>query len=244
MQETPQDLYLTLLRSVLTRSLGGAVLDGGDPDKRRVGLDWPTEAETMMGEVRLQHLEWCVRQVIADSVPGDLLETGVWRGGGTILMRAVLAAFGCADRTVWVADSFRGLPVPDLVNYPADAGGEDLSGFSELAISRSEVEENFRKYGLLDDQVRFLEGWFKDTMPVAPIEQLAVLRLDGDYYESTIQVLETMEPRLAVGGFCIIDDYGWGKACAQAVSDYRGRHNIIEEICTIDWTGVYWRKAR
>ena len=242
MPNASKDLYLSLLRGVLTRTLGGQVLDGGDPDQRRTGSDWPKAAETMMGEARLSNLEWCARTVLEDGIPGDLLETGVWRGGGTILMRAVLAAYEEPDRTVWVADSFCGLPAPDVANYPADAGG-DLSGFADLAVSRADVEENFRKYGLLDSHVQFLEGWFKDTMPTAPIDRLAVLRLDGDYYESTIQVLEAMEPKLSVGGFCIIDDYGCYAACAEAVNDYRSERGITDEIVTIDWTGVYWRKS-
>ena len=84
--------------------------------------------------------------------------------------------------------------------------------------------------------------WFKDTLPDAPIDRIAVLRLDGDLYESTIQALDALYPRLSPGGFCIIDDYHAIKACRQAVTDYRAKHGLSAEIVDIDQTGVLWRK--
>src|ERR1700737_1047315 len=84
-----------------------------DPIKRDQGSDWPAEAETMAGTRRLDQLHACIKDVLANNVPGDLIETGVWRGGAAILMRAALKAYGDESRTVWVADSFAGLPKPD-----------------------------------------------------------------------------------------------------------------------------------
>jgi O-methyltransferase len=156
-------------------------------------------------------------------------------------MRGVLEAYGDRTRTVWVADSFAGLPAPNVAEFPQDAG-LDLSVHPELAISVAEVQHNFRRYGLLDDQVQFLVGWFKDTLATAPISNLAVLRLDGDLYESTWQGLEALYPRLSVGGFCVIDDYGCYEPCRQAVHDYRNRYGISEPIESIDWTGSFWRR--
>ena len=154
-------------------------------------------------------------------------------------MRAVLAAYGVDDRRVFVADSFRGLPEPDA-RYPADAASR-LHTQRALVVSRAEVEEDFRKYGLLDEQVVFLEGWFEDTLPSAPVEKLSILRLDGDMYGSTIDVLRTMYPKLSVGGYCIIDDYSLN-GCRAAVDDYRARHRIEADMIEIDWTGQFWRK--
>ncbi|OHV44489.1 macrocin O-methyltransferase [Pseudofrankia sp. BMG5.36] len=209
---------------------------------RAEGLDWPRLAHTMVGDRRLENLRYCVEQVIRDGVPGDLIETGVWRGGSCILMRGVLAAYGDTARTVWVADSFAGLPRPDAERYPADAG--DLHHqVTVLAVSLAEVRENFRRYGLLDEQVRFLKGWFRDTLPAAPIERLAVLRLDGDMYESTMEALTALYPKLSVGGFCIIDDYGVIEGCRRAVDDFRRDHGVTEEILRIDPSGVYWRRT-
>jgi O-methyltransferase len=210
-------------------------------NKRDLGIDWPAEAETMIGMKRLTSLQECVETVLADDVPGDLVECGVWRGGACILMRAVLAAYGDESRSVWLADSFQGLPRPDTDNYKADKGIR-LDLFSSiLGVPEADVKANFERYGLLDDQVRFLPGWFKDTLHDAPIDRIAVLRLDGDLYESTIQALDALYPRLSPGGFCIIDDYVV-PACRQAVSDYRTEHGITAEIVDIDGTGVLWRK--
>jgi O-methyltransferase len=145
------------------------------------------------------------------------------------------------DRTVWVADSFAGLPAPDAQRYAADAGDRHHEQ-SALAVSLEQVQENFRRYDLLDEQVRFLPGWFRDTLPAAPIDRLAVLRLDGDMYESTTDALTVLYPKLSDGGFCIIDDYGAIPGCRAAVEDYRAAHGLTEPITEVDWTGVYWRK--
>ena len=105
-----------------------------------------------------------------------------------------------------------------------------------------EVQENFRRYSLLDDQVRFLKGWFCDTLPKAPIGQLAVLRLDGDLYESTMDGLNALYSKVSPGGFVIVDDYGDFAPCRNAVNEFRQLHGINEPIEKIDWTGVFWRK--
>lgn len=212
-----------------------------DQSARDLGADWPADAETMVGMQRLTSLQQCVETVLAEDIPGDLIECGVWRGGAAILMRAVLAAYGDETRCVWLADSFAGLPPPDAAKYKADKGLR-LDRFAPmLAVSEAEVRANFQRYGLLDDQVRFLPGWFKDTLPDAPIDRIAVLRIDGDLYESTMQVLDALYPRLSPGGFCIIDDYQL-KMCRQAVTDYRANHGISANIVDIDGRGAFWRK--
>jgi O-methyltransferase len=213
-----------------------------DREVREWGRDWPDAAETMIGFARIEQLQAAVEDVIARGIPGDLIETGVWRGGACIFMRGVLAAHGVTDRTVWVADSFAGLPEASS-EYPADTAGLPFWEMPGLVVSQEEVRRNFEKYGLLDDQVRFLKGWFKDTLPAAPIEQLAVLRLDGDMYESTIQALEALYPKVSAGGYVIVDDYGAVEGCRLAVDDYRGEHGIAAPLVSIDGAGVYWQVA-
>jgi O-methyltransferase len=213
-----------------------------DEQKRNLGLDWPAAAETMIGMQRLTSLQRCVETVLTEDIPGDLVECGVWRGGACILMRAVLAVYADEKRHVWLADSFAGVPPPDKENYAADDNLRlDLSA-DVLAVSETAVRANFRRYGLLDDRVRFLPGWFKDTLPAAPIDRIALLRLDGDLYESTIQALDALYPRLSDDAFCIVDDYHPIKACRQAVTDYREKHGILAEITDIDGSAVFWRK--
>ena len=213
-----------------------------DMSERLEGKDRPIRAETMVGRKRLDQLQSCVEQILKDNIPGDLIECGVWRGGATILMRGVLKAYGDAQRRVWVADSFEGLPPPDEEHFPADKGDQHHRSRS-LAIGLDQVKANFTKYGLLDDQLKFLVGWFKDSLPTAPIDRLAVLRADGDMYASTTQILTFLYPKLSPGGYCIIDDYGALPGCRQATDDYRRQHGITEPLQPIDWTGVFWRRA-
>jgi len=210
---------------------------------RCAGRDWPGQGETMIGLERLRHLQSVIVTAVAEAVPGDIIETGVWRGGACILARAVLRALSVTDRTVWVADSFAGLPPPRPHLYPADAG-DSHHRETGLAVPRAEVEANFVKYGLMDRQVRFLEGWFSDTLPAAPMASLAVLRLDGDMYESTWVALDALYDRVSPGGFIIVDDFGAVPACRAAVETFRARRGIDAPLEEIDWTGRFWRVPR
>jgi O-methyltransferase len=242
----PGGSYESYLWQLLMSAMPGRqvrVVEPGEfqAELREEGRDWPADAESMVGLKRLANIRECVETVLADGVPGDLVETGVWRGGSCIYMRGILAAYGDPDRRVWVCDSFEGLPEHDG-RYEADIG-DQFHTFGELAIGVEEVQENFRRYGLLDDRVEFLKGWFADTLATAPIDEIAVLRLDGDMYSSTMDALEPLYPRLSPGGFVIIDDFGAVPACAQAIHDFRAAHGITEEIHEVDWTGAYWRKA-
>ena len=214
-----------------------------DHARRESGLDWPSRAESMIGLRRMTNIQDCIAQIVADDVPGDLIETGVWRGGACIFMKANLRAWGDTARTVWLADSFEGLPKPNAALYPADEG-DTLHKQTGLAVGAEQVRHNFERYGLLDDRVRFLVGWFKDTLPTAPVEQLSLMRLDGDMYESTIQAIEPLYPKLSPGGFCIIDDFGsHASQAGRAIHDYRDAHGITDEIVPIDEFGAYWRKS-
>ncbi len=198
----------------------------------------PASAETMIGVARMDNIEYCIREIAKNNIEGDLIECGVWRGGATIFMKALVDDLGLT-KTVWVADSFQGLPKPqgDIEKY------DHHYIFDEMVVPLEQVKENFRKYGLLDDGVQFLEGWFKDTLPTAPIKKLALLRADGDMYSSTIDILENLYPKLSKGGFCIIDDYGQIPNCRKAVDNYRREHGVTDEIIDIDGEGVYWKKT-
>jgi Macrocin-O-methyltransferase (TylF) len=211
-----------------------------DPASRSVGRDWPSKGHTMVGLARLDNVQRCVEDVIAKGIPGDLIETGVWRGGVAIFLRAILKAHDVTNRVVWAADSFEGLPRPDVEKFPEDEGDPHYL-HTQLAVSLEEVKSNFERYGLLDEQVKFLKGFFRDTLPKSPVGKLAVLRLDGDMYESTIEALEFLYPKLSPGGYVIIDDYSY-PPCKNAVTDYRLRHGIAEPISEIDWSGVYWQR--
>ncbi|MGZ4358409.1 MAG: TylF/MycF/NovP-related O-methyltransferase [Gaiellaceae bacterium] len=205
-----------------------------DREPQKIGF-----AYTMIGRRRLENVEFCLSSLLADAVPGDLVECGVWRGGAAIFMRAVLAAYGVSDRVVWLADSFAGLPKPEA---PLDTIDLSAERRPELVVDLDRVRRNFALFGLLDDQVRFLEGWFADTLPAAPVDRIALLRLDGDLYSSTMTALTALYDRVSPRGYVIVDDYNGLPDCRAAVTDFRAERGVEEPIVEIDWTGVYWRK--
>lgn len=219
-------------------STQGAALEESE---KFLGLAWPSRAHTMIGIPRLDNLRSCIETVLEDGIEGDFIETGVWRGGACIFMRGILKAYGVEDRVVWVADSFAGLPEADVAKYPKESRAT-FHEHAELAVSLEQVRRNFERYGLLDGQVKFLEGWFRDTLPTAPIGRLAILRLDGDLYESTMDALQ-LYPKLSPGGFVIVDDYNNVPACNEAIHDYRKQHGIAEPLREIVNCGGYWRKS-
>lgn len=252
------DLYLDLMKKVLTNVIYEDPANpatpvrpserdrprpaGFDPQRRADGEDWPAHAHTMVGLKRLDNVQHCVEDVLANKVPGDLIETGVWRGGVCIFMRAILKAHGVDDRTVWAADSFAGMPVA-AEDAPALDHGMALHQFNDvLGVGLDQVRRNFARYDLLDDQVKFLPGWFSDTLPSAPIAELAVIRLDGDLYSSTMDALTALYPRLSPGGYVIVDDYGL-RTCREAVHAYRAGQGIDDPIREIDNFGAYWQRG-
>lgn len=214
--------------------------------------NWGLFSYTMIGEPRLDNIRMCIEDVIRNNIPGDLIETGVWRGGATIFMRAVLKVHDVTDRTIWVADSFEGLP--DLSEkdgaYTLDAGVDvkTINGRGPLelalAVSEDRVRQNFAKFDLLDGQVKFLKGWFCDTLPKAPIDKLAILRLDGDMYESTMDALTALYRKVSVGGYVIVDDYYSWPQCAKAVDEFRTTNSIKEPMIRIDDAALYWKVER
>jgi O-methyltransferase len=252
-----EDRYVELLKLSLldllgpstTRAVprrGGSVRIEEVPESQRGarmdGSDWPANAMTMMGWARLTNLERCVLDVLANGIPGDMIETGVWRGGAAILMRSLVRDHRDADRLVWLADSFEGLPHPDGRRYPVDRRDRHHR-FRYLAVSQDQVETNLGRYGLLDDGVRFLRGWFSETLPTVTGRTWSLLRLDGDMYESTFVALEHLYPGLSPGGYVIVDDYGAVDGCRRAVDDYRAAHAVSDAIVEVDWTGIYWKKT-
>ena len=242
----PTPAYKTIVSDVLQNIFGvrrepAAEALGYNAHARDVGLDWPSRAFTMVGRQRLRNFRTCIEAALDANIAGDIVETGVWRGGASILARAVLAARGVTDRRVYVADSFAGLPPPDTASFPADEG-DQLHTYAELAVSRAQVEANFARFGLLDNQVVFIEGWFRDTMPHFPAQRIAVLRLDGDMYESTIDPLKHLWHRVSPGGSIIVDDYYVMPACRQAVQDFCAGIGVTPGLQEIDGMGVYFRK--
>jgi len=250
----PVYLYLDLLKRSLTNTIFDSEPDIDDDEFRFTMLFAKhyvnSDAVSMIPLARFDNIQNCIADILRNGIRGDLIEAGVWRGGAAIFMRGTLKAYGVSDRLVWVADSFEGLPKPDPDRFPLEAKAQSGSVIQEayhnFAVSVEEVRRNFAAYRLMDDQVAFLKGWFKDTLPTAPIRALSLIRLDGDFYESTRDGLNYLYNRLSIGGYVIIDDYGedsW-TYCRKAVDEFRSERQIEDPLIVVDSKCVYWQRTR
>ena len=235
--------HATLIEGYLhAKSTGGTFLPAYETGEPAYFMrNFLEQSHTMIGRKRLDNIQSCIETVLHDNIPGDLIETGIWRGGAIILMRAVLAAYDITDRIVWAADSFAGVPPP---THPQDQEfdvSETIYPF--LTVSVNEVKSLIDRYDLLDDRIRFLEGWFKNTLPVAPIRRLAVLRLDGDLFESTMDALIPLYAKVSPGGFIIVDDYYSCQPCRNAIDWFRTANGIKDPFTRIDDQSLFWRKS-
>jgi len=258
--------YLTLLRKALTASLydesGWLVVNpksflkslvvkslnersmhivqrrAFNPVARQNGNDWPMFGFTMVGEKRLENIEECIANAIADGIAGDFVECGVWRGGSSIYARAVLDIYGATDRNIWLADSFEGMPA----RTSDDMADPELKGTTYLEASLEDVKKNFERFDLLDDRVKFIKGWFSETLSTAPIKAISILRLDGDYYSSTMDALTALYARVSAGGYVIIDDFNAFESCKAAVTEFFRQQGISPVLHQIDDNAVFWRR--
>jgi len=211
--------------------------------KKRVdGDDWTYAGDTMIGWKRIDNIAAILADVIQNGIEGDYIETGVWRGGASVFAKGVLSVMEQnSTRISYVCDSFRGLPPGDKKLHKNDAGW-DTTKYLEVPLEI--VANNFMKFGLMDPNVVFAKGFFNETMPPLSrlIKKLSVMRLDGDMYESTVDVLYHMYDKLSVGGYVIMDDWT-GFPSEDACRDFFKVHGINPEIKKIDEKGAYWQKT-
>ena len=205
---------------------------------------------TMTGEARLRALVAEVRRVVHEGVPGDLAECGVWRGGSVLAMVLTLQDEGATDRGIWLYDTFEGMTAPteaDTSQYapPAqetwreaqDAGQRAWPEvFSEEAFDEHRVRATVLSSGYPADLVHVVKGAVEQTIPDRTPEQLALLRLDTDWYESTRHELEHLYPRLASGGALVLDDYGHWDGARRAVDEYFAAHPPAPDLREVDYT--------
>ena len=192
---------------------------------------------TLIGEEGLDNIENLLTLAMVNGVKGAFVEAGVWRGGACIWARALMD-FLSIDEDVYVCDSFEGLPRPSMVQ---DTGDQHYL-IKELSVSENTVKENFSYFPLMGP-VKFIKGFFKDTMPKLKdeIDVISILRIDGDMYESTMQVLENLYDKVSVGGYIIADDYGLPGAKI-AIDEFRENYNIKNPIIRINNCIHYWQK--
>ena len=235
-----REMYMQLLATTLTgtvyrsRSMGfkagpakGLPRLAYNNATRSEGNDWPEIGMTMVGMKGLANIRQALETVIRGKVAGDFLEAGVWRGGASIFAKGVLRVYGeDVKRRVWVCDSFRGLP-----ENSTKLDSPHWKTLKVLEVSKDSVREHFKQFDLLDDNVLFRKGYFVDSLPKVrkEIGSLAVLRADGDMYESTMDIVFNLYDKLSRDGFIIIDDYGIPE-CKRAILDFRRMHKITEPI--------------
>ncbi len=192
---------------------------------------------TLLGAPELALIESAILTLEDQGVAGDYIEAGVWRGGAIVLMRALLYAHGIAGRRIFAADSFAGIPRNVSFRHdPVDAWPD------RWVASLDEVRGGIARFGLLDDRIVFVEGFFADSLPALAAERFALIRLDSDSYESVESSLVQLYPALARGGIIIIDDWHL-LPCRIAVDRYRSRHGIAEPILTAGGN-AWWVKQQ
>lgn len=204
------------------------------------------QGASMTSVERLYGLWQAVRHVTEAGIPGAFVECGVWRGGSVMLMAATLRGLGVRDRDIWLYDTFEGMSEPsgndvDVMGNPADAllrsdaRSEDSSIWAYAPIDA--VRRNVAQVDYPADRYRFVKGRVEDTIPAEAPDEIAILRLDTDWYESTRHELVHLFPRLRPGGVLIIDDYGHWQGARRAVDEYFAASDVKVLLNRLDYTG-------
>jgi O-methyltransferase len=209
--------------------------------------------QTMTSIERMYALYTATRHVIENHLPGDFVECGVWRGGSVMLIAHTLLRLGITDRVLWLYDTFTGMPPPSVEDVQEMSGrpASEILGEHEKSeedpfwgiAPRTIVEQNLRRTGYPIDRIRFIEGDVRTTIPSQAPEQIALLRLDTDWYASTRHELEHLYPRVAEGGVLIVDDYGYWRGARKATDEYLASLPARPLLHRIDYTGRMWVKG-
>ena len=243
---TEQSAYLDLIKRLITNYAylgGGYSFAAFDPQRHydRDASSWRVDPlsrpMTLLSLAQLEMIQEAVLDIQQRGVSGDFIEAGIWRGGAIIFMRALLNAYGIANRQIIAADSFEG--IPQNVTFKHDPVDEWKDRW---AASLDEVKGNIERLGLLDERIEFLPGYFADSLSAIANRHFALIRLDSDSYDSVMTSLDHLYPRLSPGGIIIIDDWHL-VGCRFAVDAYRKQHDITEEIVARDGN-AYWIKRK
>lgn len=200
----------------------------GDLDDDFRALCSRLQPYSMMSPIRLHALYQAVNHVVRHKIPGDFVECGVWRGGGSMLAAETFLKLSDIGRRLYLYDTFRGMSEPGEVDV--SRRGENAREYWKRAqkggitdwcySSIQDVKQNLQTTGYPPKKMIFVEGKVEDTIPRTIPDQISVLHLDTDWYQSTYHELVHLYPRLAVGGVMIIDDYGVWQGARQAVDRY------------------------
>lgn len=196
---------------------------------------------TLLGRERLRNAGYTVLDVARRGVKGQIVECGTYRGGALAFMSLVNKAVE-SKRFLWGFDTFKGLPPPSNLDGPGSIG----RGFTgDLLATEEDCRQTFGLIGLDMSDVRLVPGLFQDTLKnvKSEIGEISVLRLDGDWYDSTMCCLQELYDQVTVGGWVIIDDYGHWEGCKKAVDEFLKMRNISPTFKQTDYTEVCWIKS-
>jgi hypothetical protein len=241
-----RDAYIDLIKRAITNYLylGGETQQDAfrcvthyDLEQGRWQIEPLSRPTTLLTKSQLDLIEKAVLAVEVKGVAGDFIEAGIWRGGAIALMRALLKAYNISGRKVFAADSFAGIPKNTrAINDPVDLWSD------RWVASLDEVRQAISRFGLLDDKIEFVDGYFQDSLKSLEGKRFSIVRLDSDSYDSVETSLEYLYPLLSQGGFLIVDDWHL-PGCRMAVMEYRSQLGIKDEVH--EWDGnAYWVKQQ
>ena len=237
------------IRRLRARSDGDAQVDHErhpfpfDFDEADKELYRRVDPYTMTTPPRVYALVRAVEYVVARGVPGAIVECGVWRGGSMMAAALTLLRLGVTDRELYLIDTFSGMPPPSEVDTTRSGvraadllAQEDEDSHIWAIASLPDVSAAVLSVGYPEQQIHFVEGLVEETLPAEAPEEIALLRLDTDWYSSTKHELEQLYPRLAPGGVLILDDYGHWQGARRAVDEYFGKNRITLLLNRVDGT--------
>jgi hypothetical protein len=194
---------------------------------------------TMCSSARLRGLYRAAHHIEENRIPGDVVECGSARGGSAALMGLALQKLK-SDRTVWVFDTFEGIPAPTTDDPDYEIASLYTGAF------RGEIEEvkgTFQRLGILD-KFRFVQGKFEDTLPQTKLGPIALLHIDGDWYSSVKACLDNLYDHVSPGGIIQLDDYGFWRGAEKATNEFLSKRNLPRDLIKLDYSGrQLWKSA-
>lgn len=196
---------------------------------------------TLVGPERIHNLFVLAQRIEDEQIPGDVIECGVCNGGTAALL-ARFATRSQLNRTMWLLDSFQGMPAPTAedADGPGADAAKDHIGKERGEINR--VRKVLEQAGADMSRVKILPGWFVDTLPSVASSKIALLNIDADWYQSVKLCLETLYDRVVTGGFVSLDDYGHWPGCRRAVDEFFQARQIKASLQRADYTAHWFRK--
>jgi O-methyltransferase len=212
------------------------------------------QAFTMSNPDPIYSLITATRYIVENQIKGDFVECGIWRGGCSMAVALTLLELGDTSRKIWLYDTFSGMTEPGIMDvsfgedgmpalpYWKNKKGSSL-GSDWANISLNQVKINLNSTSYPSEKIRFIKGDVLETLNGELPENVALLRLDTDWYQSTKKELSSLYPKLSTGGICIVDDYGAWAGSKQAVDEYFTQHHPRPLMHITDWTTRTWVKT-